>query len=175
MTRPVGDAPRSDAGFVRAAEAQLLPQPGGQFVAARNLHLVLDSNIVRQHHILACAVAKQTDYRRMGPVQDSNNAAFSTLRPCDAAQTLDLCQNVVAVHGVFDGIRRDEDIAVELRHRRIRDHEAIAVVVEDQTSLYFVAILERGRLGMPHGVLARLLAGRLLFRLAIREPVPSAW
>ena len=60
-------ASRWHAGFVRTAETQLLRQPGGQFLAAGNLHLVLDSNIVRQDHILLGAVAKQTDHRRMGP------------------------------------------------------------------------------------------------------------
>src|ERR1700687_3011301 len=111
------DAPRSDAGFIRAAEAQLLPQPGGQFVAARNLHLVLDSNIVRQDHILLSAVAKKTDDSRMRAAQDSNDAAFGTLRAGNAAQTLNLCQNVVAVHGVLNAVARNENIAVELRHR----------------------------------------------------------
>src|SRR6202158_2853063 len=111
------DAPRSDAGFIRAAETQLLPQPGGQFVAARNLHLVLDSNIVRQDDILLGAVAKQTDHRWMRAAQDSNDAAFGTLRAGNAAQTLNLCQNVVAVHGVLNAVARNENIAVELRHR----------------------------------------------------------
>ena len=168
------DAPRSDAGFIRAAETQLLPQPGGQFVAARNLHLVLDSNIVRQDHIVLGAVAKQTDDRWMRAAQDSNDAALSTLRAGDAAQTLNLCQNVVAVHRVLDAVARNEDIAVELRHRRIRDDEAITVVVENQPSFYFIAIRERRGLWTPHCLLARFLAGRLLFRLAAREAVPSA-
>src|SRR5882762_11620835 len=112
-----GDAPHSNAGFIRAAEAQLLPQPWRQFFAAGNHHLVLDSNIVRQHHILLRAVAKQTDHRGMRPAKDSNDAAFRTLRAGDAAPTLNLCQYVVAVHGVLDAVARDEYIAVELRHR----------------------------------------------------------
>jgi len=103
------------------------------------------------------------------PAQDSNDAAFRALRAGDAAQTLNLCQNVVTVHGVFDGIARDEDITVELRHRRIRDDEAIAVVVQDQTSFYFAAIHGRGGLGTPHYVLVRLLAGRLGLRLLIQR------
>ena len=110
-------ASQSEAGFIRAAEAQLLPQPRRQFAAARNHHLVLDPNIVRQHHILLRAIAKQTHHRRMCPAKDSNDAAFRTLCAGDAAQTLNLCQYVVAVHGVLDPVARDEYIAVELRHR----------------------------------------------------------
>jgi len=168
------DAPRSDAGFIRAAEAQLLPQPGGQFVAARNLHLVLDSNIVRQNHIVLGSVAKQTDHGRMRAAQDSNDAAFSALRAGNATQTLNLCQNVVAVHGVLDGVARNENIAVELRHRRIRDDEAIAVVVKNEASFYFIAIREREGWGCRVASWRGFLAGRLLFRLAAREAVPSA-
>src|SRR5260370_32437850 len=105
------------ASVIRGAEAELLPQPRRQFAATRNHHLVLDSNSVREHHILLRAVAKQTHHRRMRPAKDSNDAAFRTLRAGDAAQTLNLCQYVVAVHGVLDPVARDEYIAVELWHR----------------------------------------------------------
>ena len=162
------DASRWHAGFVRTAETQLLRQPGGQFLAAGNLHLVLDSNIVRQDHILLGAVAKQTDHRRMGPAQDSCNAAFGTLRAGDAAQTLNLGQHVVPVHGVFDGLARNEDIAVEVRHGRIRNDKPVAVVVLNQASFHFQATCERGGLGTPTGALLRFLAGARPFRLAIR-------
>src|SRR6266852_5935940 len=84
------DASQSNAGFIRAAEAQLLPQPRCQFVAAWNFHFVLDPNVVRQDHIVLGAVAKQADHRRMCAAQDSNDAAFRALRSGDAAQTLDL-------------------------------------------------------------------------------------
>src|SRR6267143_5987769 len=91
-----------------------------------------------------------------------------------SSEPLNFCQNVVAVHGVLDGVARNENIAVELRHRRIRDDEAIAVVVKNEASFYFIAIRERRGLGTSHRLLARFLAGRLLFRLAAREAVPSA-
>src|SRR5216684_2529213 len=168
------DAPQSCAGFIRAAEAQLLPQPLCQFVAAWNFHLVLDPNVVRQDHIVLGAVAKQADHRRMCAAQDSNDAAFRALRSGDAAQTLDLRQNMIAMHRVLDGVARDENIAVELRHRRLRHNEAIAVVVKNQPSFYFIATREAGGLPRPRGVLARFLARRFLIRLAASEAVPSA-
>src|SRR5712692_6570584 len=110
----------------------------------------------------------------MRPAQDSKDAAFGTLRPGDAAQTLDLCQNVVAVHGVLDGIAWNENVAVEVRHGRIRHDEAIAVVVKDQAAFYFIATRERRGLRMARRVVGLFLAGRLLFRLAAREPVSPA-
>src|SRR5229473_1838752 len=125
------DAPHSNAGFIRAAEAQFLPQARREFLAARNLDLVLNSNVVRQDHIVLRAVAKQSHHRGVRAVEDSNDTAFRSLRSGDPAQPLNLRQNMIAVHGVLDGVARDENIAVELRHRRIRDHEAIAVVVEN--------------------------------------------
>jgi len=33
---------------------------------------------------------------------------FGALRAGDATQTLDLCENVIAVHGVLDGVARDK-------------------------------------------------------------------
>jgi hypothetical protein len=72
----------------------------------------------------------------------------------------------------LDAVAWDEDIAVELRHRRIRDDEAIAVVVKNQASLYFIAIREARGLRAPHRILGQFLARRLPFRLAARESVP---
>jgi hypothetical protein len=134
---------------------------------------VLDPDVVWLDYILLGAVAKQTDDRRMGAAQDSNDAAFRTLRTANTAQTYDLGQNVIAVHGVSNSVARDENIAVELRHRRIRHDEPVAVVVLNQPPFYFIATRESAGFGGPRRVLGRLLARRLLFRLAAREAVSS--
>src|SRR5437899_1774806 len=110
----------------------------------------------------------------MRAAQDSNDAAFRPLRAGDAAQTLDLCQNVVAVHGVLDGVAGDENVAVEVRHRGIRHDEAIAVVVKDQATSYFIPTRKGRGLGSASRVLRLFLPGRLSFRLAAREPVSPA-
>ncbi len=137
------NAPRSNAGFIPTAEAQLLPQSRRQFVATRNLHFVLDPDIVRQHNIVLRAVAKQTNHRRMCTAEDSNDSPFSPLRTADAAQSLNLCQNLVAMHGVLYRVARNEHIAVEVRHRRFRHHKAVAIVVKNQASLHLIAIRHR--------------------------------
>src|SRR6266566_1666599 len=74
----------------------------------------------------------------MRAVQDANDAALGTLGARDAAPPLDLHQNVVSVHGVFDGIPGDVYIAIQLGHGRIRHHEAVAVRVKDQAPPEFV-------------------------------------
>jgi hypothetical protein len=110
----------------------------------------------------------------MSAIQDSNDAAFGTLRAGDAAEALNLRQNVIAVHRVSDAVAWDENIAVELRHRRIRHDEAVAVVMKNQSPFHFMAIHERRGLRRPRGVPGRFLAQRLLFSLAAWEAVSSA-
>jgi hypothetical protein len=170
-----GNTPQAQAGLIRAAESELLRQARRQFVAAGDLNFVLDANVVWQDNIVLSAVAKKTDDRGMRAVEDSNDAAFGALRASDAAQTLNFCENVIAVHGVLDGVARDEDVAVELRHGRIGDDEAVAVVVKNEAAFDFVAAGERGGLGTARSVAAgRFLAGRIPFRFAAREAVAAA-
>jgi hypothetical protein len=136
---------------------------------------MLDANVVGQDDVVLSAIAKKTDDRGMRAVEDANDAAFGPLRASDAAQMLDFCKNVIAVHGVLDGIAGDEDVAVELRHGRIGHHEAIAVVVKNEAAFYFVAASERRRLGAARRVFGRFLTGRVPFGFAAREAVSSAW
>src|SRR5216684_1254229 len=165
------DAPGSNAGFIRAAEAELFPEARCQLVAARDFNFVLDANVVRKDDVCAGAIAKQTDDRRMSAVEDSQDAAFGTLSAGDAAQTLNLCENVVAVHGVLDGVGRNEDVAVELGYGRIGHDEAVTVVVKDQATFDFIAARKWRRFGTARCVLRLFLAGRVAFGLATREAV----
>ncbi len=52
------DAPQASAGFIGAAETELLGQTGSQLLAARDFDFMLDSNVVRQDHIALRAVTK---------------------------------------------------------------------------------------------------------------------
>jgi hypothetical protein len=110
----------------------------------------------------------------MRVVEDSNDAAFGALRAGDAAQTLDFCENVIAVHGVLDGVARDEDVAVKLRYGGIGDDEAVAVVVKNEAAFYFIAARERRGLGVARGFAGRFLAGGVPFGFAVRESVSAA-
>jgi hypothetical protein len=76
---------------------------------------------------------------------------------------------VVAVHGVFDEIARDEEIAVEIGDGDIGNDETVAVLMEDEAAFDFVAgesfVLREsigGRLGRGPGLCGGLLrAGSL--------------
>jgi len=130
---------------------------------------VLDANVVRQDDIPLGAVAKQTDDGGVRAVEHSNDAAFGALGAGDAAQALDFCENVIAVHGVLDGVAWDEDVAVELWHGGIRHDEAVAIMVENEAACDFV--MTRERLRVARGVLGSFLDRRAAFGLAAREAV----
>jgi hypothetical protein len=134
---------------------------------------VLDSDVVRQNYIVLGTVAKETDDRGMCAIEDSKDAALGALRTRDAAQTLNLCQNMIAMHGVLDSVGRDEDVAIELRHRRVRHDETIAVMVKNQAAFDFIASREGRGLRTPSCLGWQWLAGSLSFRLAAREAVPA--
>src|SRR6266446_10198315 len=109
----------------------------------------------------------------MRAAEDSNDAALGALRSGDAARALDSCQDMVAVHGIFDGVARNEDVAIEMRHRHLRNNKPIAILVENEAPFYFIAIRQGGtflwRRGPPKG----LLAGGLLLLLGVQEAVAS--
>src|SRR6266446_1570327 len=109
----------------------------------------------------------------MGAAQDSKDAALGALRSGNAAQTLNLRQNMIAVHGVSNGVGWDENVAVELRHGRTRHHEAVAVVVEHETALDFITTGEHRWLGTAGRARGRFFSGRVLFRLAAGEAVSA--
>jgi hypothetical protein len=46
---------------------------------------------------------------------------------------------VIAVHGVFNEIAGDEEVAIEIRNGNIGNHEAVAVLVENEAAFDFVA------------------------------------
>jgi hypothetical protein len=78
----------------------------------------------------------------MRAAHDSNDSPLGTLRTDGAAESLNFCHDAVAVHGVFDGVRRDENITVKLRNGDIGDHETIAIVMQDETPRHLIAICQ---------------------------------
>src|SRR6266446_6272789 len=109
----------------------------------------------------------------MRAAEDSNDAALGALRSGDAARALDSCQYMVAVHGVFDGVARNENVAIEMRHGDLRNNKPVAILVENEAPFHFVAIRKGGTFLWRRGPPRRLLAVRLLFLLAVREAVAS--
>jgi len=71
---------------------------------------------------------------------------------------------VVAVHGVFDEVAGDEEVTVEVRDSDIGNDETVAILVEDEAALDFVAgkgFVLRETVGGGLGRGARLRGGLL--------------
>jgi hypothetical protein len=110
----------------------------------------------------------------MRAVEDSNDATFRALRAGNAAwASLDFGENMVTVHGVFDGFAGDEDVAIQLRHRSIGNDKSVAVVMKDQASFNFINLCERGALDLLRMIHTRRLAWCIAIRLAAWQAVTS--
>jgi hypothetical protein len=55
-----------------------------------------------------------------------------------AAEAVDLGDDVIAVHGVFDGIARNENITIHIGKGDIGNDEAVAILMENEATLDFV-------------------------------------
>ena len=75
----------------------------------------------------------------MSATNDANDAAFGATGSERPAETDDAGDDGVAVHGIFDEIARDENVAVDIRESHIRNNEAVAVLMEDEAAFNFVA------------------------------------
>src|SRR6059058_2499337 len=102
--RHARNAAAAEAALIEAARTHFLRKVRRQFVPRRNDDFVLDAGVVGENHVSLRAVTKQTHDRGVRAVQDANDAALGTLGAWDTAPPLDLHQNVVSVHDVFDGI-----------------------------------------------------------------------
>ena len=110
--RHARNAAAAEAALIEAARTHFLRKVRRQFVPRRNDDFVLDAGVVGENHVSLRAVTKQTHDRGVRAVQDANDAALGTLGAWDTAPPLDLHQNVVSVHDVFDGIAGDVYVAI---------------------------------------------------------------
>jgi hypothetical protein len=56
-----------------------------------------------------------------------------------AAKAVDLGDDVIAVHGIFDGVARNEDVAIHVGESDIGNNKAVAILMENEAALDFVA------------------------------------
>jgi hypothetical protein len=56
-----------------------------------------------------------------------------------AAEAVDLGDDVIAVHGVFHGVARNENVAIHIGKGDIRNDEAVAILMENEAALDFIA------------------------------------
>jgi hypothetical protein len=104
--------------------------------------------------------------------ENSNDAALGSLRSAEPGHAPELRQYAITVHGVFDGVAGNEDVAVKLRHGLIRYNEAVAIMVEDEAALDLIAGGDLRGMFWWLGIAAwRVMR---LFGLAARKQVPTA-
>ena len=121
-----------------------------QLFAWRNDDLLVKTGFERSDEVTATAVMKDSDDGGMSAAKNSNHTTFGAGRSAGHVAriaALDASNDVIAVHGVAELIWRDEEIAVEVGARRIRNHEAVTIAMGDQpTSKQIGIALSRLRL-----------------------------
>ena len=100
---------------------------------------MLDAGIVRDDDAAARGVPEEADDGGMRARDDAEYATLCAAGSGDAAKAGNLGDDVVAVHGVFDEIAGDEEVAVEIGDGNVGNDEAVAVLMEDKASFDFVA------------------------------------
>ena len=164
----VGEAGALAGAFFLTGE-QLFAEGGREFVASGKLDFVLDAGIVGDDDAAAGGIAEEADDGRVCARNDAEDAAFSAACSGSAAEAGNFCDDVVAVHGVFDEIAGDEEIAVEIGNGDVGNDEPVAVLMKDEAAFDFVAgngfvlgeIFGR-RLRCGSGAGGRLLLTRIL-------------
>jgi hypothetical protein len=78
--------------------------------------------------------AHDTPFRAL-PTPSASSAKIPAPEITDALQ---LRNHVIAVHRIFHRVARNEHITIQLRHRHIRHHKSISVVMQHQPASHFV-------------------------------------
>src|SRR5208337_5514700 len=118
---------------------KLLAERRREFVAGYELDVMLDARVKRHNDTAARRVLELADDGGMRAADDAHNASFGAAGAGVAAQAIDLGDDVIAVHGVFDGVAWNENIAIHIGKGDIRNDEAVAILMENQAALDFVA------------------------------------
>src|SRR5438477_6706705 len=123
--------PSGLSAIFRITHAIFFSECCGQLVARWNFHLMLNAIVIRKDNISARPVAEQSDDAWMSSIENPDDTAFGAfpVRPRRHSAEFDL--DMISVHCIADGFPRNKYITIELRHRRIRHHEAITVLVQD--------------------------------------------
>ncbi len=75
----------------------------------------------------------------MRAANDADDAAFGAAGAGHAAEPSNFGDDSIAMHGVFDLIARNENVAVDVGKSNIRNNETVAILVMDEAALNFIA------------------------------------
>jgi hypothetical protein len=125
-------------GRVFCGGQKLFAESGREFFAGQELNVVLDARVIGRDDTPARGVAELADDGGMRAANDADNAPFGAAGAGVAAEAGDFGDDVIAVHGVFDRVARNEDVAFHIGKCDIGYNEAVAVLVENETALDFI-------------------------------------
>src|SRR5271157_2222023 len=103
----------------------------------------------------------------MRAADDAHNASFSAAGAGVAAEAGNFSHDMIAVHGVFDGVARNENVAIHVGKSDIGNDKAVAILVENEAALDFIT----GRGFLLDDLLGRRFGsgGRIASRAAEKE------
>ena len=126
-------------GAIFFAGNKLLTESGREFFAGRKFDFVLNARIVWNNHTAARGVTEEADDGGMRASDNADDAALGAAGTGRTAEAGNFGDDVVAVHGVFDVIARNEEVAVEIGDGDVRNDEAVTVLMENEAAFDFVA------------------------------------
>jgi hypothetical protein len=90
---------------------------------------VWDAIVKRDDVVIPAAEAELSDYRSLRPVQHTLDPAFSA---AVGAHSHVSDQDAIAMQGVADAARRDENVSRDVRPRRVGNHKTEAIAMANQ-------------------------------------------
>ena len=95
---------------------------------------MLDARVIGKDGVPARPITKKTNDRRVRPVENARDAPFGALTRRSWTNPSEFNLDVIAVHGVAYCVAWDKDIPVKLRQWVVRNHETVAVLMEDEAA-----------------------------------------
>ena len=96
---------------------------------------MLNARLVWKDEIAALAIAENTDDRRVSAAENPHDAALGASRGSSTLASrvaaFDTGDNLVAVHGIAQLVRRNEEVAIEIRPGRLWNDEAVTIAMCD--------------------------------------------
>jgi hypothetical protein len=126
------------AGFPGGRE-KLFAESCGEFFAGQELDVVLDARIIRGDHTAAGSIVELADDGWMRAADNAHNAPFGTARAGVATEAGNFSDDMITMHGIFDGVARDKNIAIHVGQGNIWYNEAVAILMKYEAALDFVA------------------------------------
>src|SRR5260370_20508383 len=114
------------------SNAQLFSKRRCEFIAWRNFYLMLNAGVVGKDNVSTRPVAKQANHGRMRAIENAHDPAFRSLASRTGRNTAETDQDMVAVHGIAHGVARNKNVAVQLGHPLLRNHNAVTVLMQNQ-------------------------------------------